>query len=143
MLVRTMKRIHTYNETLSNETHWKDRGHFNTIDHTIYISGADKPGSNGVAFVVDKRMSKYVECYEPISDRIIKITFSSKPVKLHIIQVYMPTSSSSDDEVDAVYAQIENIIGKIPQKDMLVVMGDFNAKVGRIEHDDHLRHIVG
>lgn len=56
-----------------SETHWKGNGHFNKADHTIYISGADETGRNGVAFLVNKKCTKYVEGYEAISDRLIRI----------------------------------------------------------------------
>ncbi|XP_023216842.1 uncharacterized protein LOC111619366 [Centruroides sculpturatus] len=103
------------------------------------IESTTKNRRNGVAFVIDKCPTKFVEDYEPINDRIIKITISSRPVKLHIIQVYMPTSAA----LDTVYTQIENIITEIPQKDLLIIMGDFNAKIGNTENDDNLRCIIG
>ena len=42
----------------------------------------------------------------------------------------MPTSSHKEEEVDTMYDQLEEIIGKIPGKKHLIVMGDWNAVVG-------------
>ena len=53
------------------------------------------------------------------------------PFNLTIIQVYAPTSGHDDNEVDNFYRQLQEIIDQTPKKDILVVQGDWNAKVGR------------
>ena len=47
---------------------WK--GHFSTDDHTIYYSGNEKGGSNGVAFITNSFISKHVLGNNPVSDMI-------------------------------------------------------------------------
>ncbi len=47
-----------------------------------------------------------------------------------MIQVYVPTSSHSDDEVDSFYNKIQTLVDDTPKKDILVIVGDWNAKVG-------------
>lgn len=84
---------------------------------------------HGVAFLVNKKCTKYVEGYEAISDTLIRISFNSKPVKLHIVQVYLPTTDHSDDEVEAEYEKLERAILNLLQKDLLIVTGDFYAKI--------------
>lgn len=80
-----------------------------------------------------------MESYESISDRIIKISFNSKPSKLHIFQVYLPTTDHSEEEVDAEYEQLERVISNVPQEDIVIVTGDF--KVGNTEHDHQIRNV--
>ena len=46
--------------------------------------------------------------------------------------MYFPTSSHPDDEVDLLYAEIQGIIDKVPKRDQLFIMGDFNARVGNL-----------
>ena len=48
-----------------------------------------------------------------------------------IIQVYAPTSGHDDSEVDHFYQPLQETIDKTPKKDVLVVQGDWNAKVGK------------
>lgn len=55
----------------------------------------------------------------------------------------MPTTDALDEEVDKLYDLVEDIITTIPRRDLLIVMGDFNAKVGNTANDNHLRNIVG
>lgn len=107
------------------------------------MSGQEKSSSNGVAIMVSKKVAKCVQSYLPISDRLIMITISAKPTKMHIIQVYMPTSDATDEEIEHMYNTIESISSKIPNKEPLILIGDFNAKVGKTEEDDHIRQVVG
>ena len=54
----------------------------------------------------------------------------TKQTKLVFFQCYFPTSSSSIDDVNILYDQIEAEIKRIPLRDHLFIMGDFNAKLG-------------
>ena len=47
------------------------------------------------------------------------------------MQVYMPTTNSDDEEVLELYAEMQKIIDECPKKDRIVVMGDFNAQIGK------------
>lgn len=73
--------------------------------------------------------------YEPINDRNIKIWVNSEPSKLHIVQVYMPTTGHPDGEVEAEYEQLEYVISSILPNDILIGIGDFNPKIGNVEND--------
>ena len=121
------------------ETHWKGEGHFQTEDHAIYISGAEQTGRNGVAIAIRKSLIKYVYEYHPVNDRLIVLTLETAPTRLHIVQVYMPTTEASDEEIDRTYSEIEKAISKIPGKEPIIIMGDFNAKIGKTtDHDSSI-----
>ncbi|XP_072025046.1 craniofacial development protein 2-like [Amphiura filiformis] len=57
-------------------------------------------------------------------------TTLSKPMNMSVIQAYAPTSASSDEEIQQFYDQLQQAIDSIHKRDILVVTGDFNAKVG-------------
>ena len=61
---------------------------------------------------------------------------SAKPQNITIIQVYAPTSDHEDQEVEEFYEKIESIIQKTPKKDLLIVQGDFNAKIGKDAYEN-------
>ena len=46
-----------------------------------------------------------------------------------VIQIYAPTTDSSDDVLDEFYNTLESILSEIPKKDVNIIMGDWNAKV--------------
>ena len=60
-----------------------------------------------------------------------RINLGAAPFNITIIQVYAPTSGHDDSEVDHFYQQLQETIDKTPKKDILVVQGDWNAKVGK------------
>ena len=98
--------------------------------HTILYSGHNENHINGVAIIISKEKSKTLFEWEPVSDRLITARFDSKYCKLTIIQCYAPTNDSDNDIKDDFYEQLQTAISKTPQHDMLVTIGDLNAKVG-------------
>ena len=67
----------------------------------------------------------------PVSSRLITIRLRAIPFNITIVQVYAPTSDYDDNEIDEFYDQLQNVIGQTPKKGILVVQGDWNAKVGK------------
>ena len=53
------------------------------------------------------------------------------PFNITIVQVFAPTSDYDDNEIEEFYNQLQNVIDQTPKKDILVVQGDWTAKVGR------------
>ena len=72
----------------------------------------------------------------PVSSRLISARLRAAPFNVTIIQVYAPKSGHDDKEADNFYWQLQEIIDQIPKKDILVVQGDWNAKVGRDAQTD-------
>lgn len=124
-----------------SETHRKGNGHFQTETHAVYFSGNDEHSRNGVAFVLSKSLSTCVMGYEPVSDRVLSIKLKAKPVNLNIIQVYAPTSAATDADLESFYTELETVMTKIPKRELLVIMGDLNAKIGA--HADKLSSCAG
>ena len=51
-------------------------------------------------------------------------------MKATFIQVYTPNADSSDDEINSFYNDLQITLNSIPQKDYVIILGDFNAKIG-------------
>ncbi|KAI8441389.1 hypothetical protein MSG28_015004 [Choristoneura fumiferana] len=126
-----------------SETHWKDSGHFDSGKHTFYFSGNDKSSFSGVAIAIPKSWKNSVLGYHPINDRIISIKLSASPTPLNVIQIYAPTSSAKDEEIEDFYCQLESSVANIPKRELVLIIGDFNAKVGNTTMDTGIRDIVG
>ena len=67
----------------------------------------------------------------PVSSRLINISLRAVPFNIIIIQVYAPMSDYDDNEIDEFYDQLQNVPDQTPKKDILVVQGDWNAKVSK------------
>ena len=61
------------------------------------------------------------------------VHFQSKPFNITVIQVYTPITNAEEDEVEWFYEDLQEILKLIPQKDVLLITGDWNAKVERQE----------
>ena len=59
--------------------------------------------------------------------------FPSKQFHITVIQVYVPTSKTEEAEVERFYEDLQDLLGPTPQKDVLFITGDRNAKVGSQE----------
>ena len=64
---------------------------------------------------------------------MIFVRFQGKPFNITVIQVYAPTSNAEEAEVEWFYEGLQDLLELIPQKDVLFIIGDWNAKVGSQE----------
>ncbi|CAF5074997.1 unnamed protein product, partial [Rotaria magnacalcarata] len=53
-----------------------------------------------------------------------------KPINVTVIQVYAPTTGADDEEIEDFYVSLQQLVDATPKKDTIVIMGDWNAKVG-------------
>ena len=98
--------------------------------YTIIYSGRHNTHHWGVALIMKKQSASTLVEWEPINEMLIKARFNSKYCKLTIIQCYAPTNDSEDEVKEDWYEQLQAEVAKVPQHDMLLVMGDMNAKIG-------------
>ena len=61
------------------------------------------------------------------------VCFQGKPFSITVIQVYAPTSNAEEAEVEQFYEDLQDFLELIPKKDVLFIVGDWNAKVGSQE----------
>ena len=65
----------------------------------------------------------------PVSSRLITIRLRASPFNITIIQANAPTTDNDDDDIEDFYDQLQEVIDQAPKKDILVVQGDWNAKI--------------
>ena len=104
-------------------------GEFNSDDHFIYYCGQESLKRNGVATVVNKRVRNAVLGCNLKNDRMISVRFQGKPLNITVIQVYAPTSNAEEAEVERFYKDLDDLLELTPKKDVLFIIGDWNAKV--------------
>ena len=64
---------------------------------------------------------------------MISVRFQGKPFNITVIQVYAPTSNAEEAEVERFYEDLQDLLELTPIKDVLFIIGDWNAKVGSQE----------
>ena len=64
---------------------------------------------------------------------MISVHLQGKPLNIRVIQVYAPTSKAEEAEVERFYEDLQDLLELTPKKDVLFIIGDWNAKVGSQE----------
>ena len=105
-------------------------GEFNSDDHYIYYCGQESLGRNGVAIMVNKRVRKAVLGCNLKNDRMISVRFQGKPTNITVIQACASASNTEEAEVERFYEDLQDLLELTPQKDVLFIIRDWNAKVG-------------
>ena len=113
-----------------SELKWTGMGEFNSDDHYVYYCGQESLRRNGVAIMVNKRVGNAVLGCNLKNDRIISVPFPGKPFNIIVIEVYAQSSNAEEAEVERFYEDLQDLLKLTPKKDVLFILGDWNAKVG-------------
>ena len=104
----------------------------------MFIFSGKESGGNrgGVGFIIEKETAKCVMGYDPINERVITVRIQGHPINISIIQVNAPTSDAADEHIEDFYETVQSAVNGIPKRDFLIIMGDWNAKIGRTEKSE-------
>ena len=83
--------------------------------------------------MVNKRVRNAVLGCNLKNNRLISVRFQGKPFNITVIQVYAPTRNAEEAEVERFYEDLQDLLELTPKKDVLFIIGDWNAKVGSQE----------
>ena len=112
-----------------SELKWTGMGEFNSDDHYIYYCGQESLTRNETAVMLNKRVQNAILGCSLKNDRMISVCFQGKPFNITVIQVYAPTSNAQEAEVEQFYEDLQDLLELKPKKDVLFIIGDWNAKV--------------
>ena len=103
-------------------------GEFNSDDPCSYYCGQESLRKNGVALITNKRVGNAVLECNLKNDRMISVCFQGKTFNIAAIQAYALTSNS--EEIEWFYEDLQDLLEITPKRDVLLIIGDWNAKVG-------------
>ena len=83
-----------------------------------------------MSVILNKRAEYCLAGFYAVSERVILVRLKGKPFDVCIIQVYAPTCDYSEEEVDEFYGDITKAKQQCKPHDIVLVLGDLNAKVG-------------
>ncbi|XP_043064519.1 uncharacterized protein LOC122320475 [Drosophila ficusphila] len=112
--------------TAIQEMRWKGQENCD-----IYYSCHTERHEFGCGFVVGAKLRHRVSHFLPINERIAIIRISAKFFNISLICVHAPTEEKDDATKDAFYAELDRSYGRCPSHDIKILLGDFNAKIGR------------
>ena len=102
--------------------------------YTFFLKGKD-PGEkhyHGVGFAVRTSLLPLLEGKFPngINERLMTVDLHLEGCILTLISAYAPTLCSSDEDKEDFYDSLNSIVKSVPQSNKLLLLGDFNARVG-------------
>ena len=116
-----------------SELKWTGMGEFNSDNHYIYNCEQESLRRNEVTIIVNKRVQNTVLGCNLKNARMISVCFQGKPFNITVIQAYASISNAEKTEVEHFYEDLKDLLELTPKKDVLFIIGDWNAKVGSQE----------
>ena len=83
--------------------------------------------------MVNKRVQNAVLGCNLKNDTVISVRFQGKPFNITVIQVNAPTTNAKESKVERFYEDLQDLLELIPKRNVLFIIGDWNAKVGSQE----------
>ena len=114
------------------ETRLADSGSLKEKDYTFYCQGksAEHRREHGVGFAVRNTLLKTVKPGDKGCERLLTLRLYTSDGPISLISAYAPTLASTPEAKDECYSNLNVVIKNIPNNEQLVLLGDFNARVG-------------
>ncbi|VDP43808.1 unnamed protein product [Schistosoma curassoni] len=117
-------------------THWTraEQQKLDTVEKLLYSGHVDEndPYTKGAVLILSTEARKALMECESHEPRVIKTSFKTKKqgITMNVIQCYAPINDSNGDSKDQFYERLQSVIANFPGKDLAILMGALNAKVG-------------
>ena len=114
------------------EVMWPQQGECTLNRGTILYSGrSDGTHRQGVAVYLSHRARRALLRFGAVNERFLKIKLDTSWCRTTVVVVYAPVDAAADEEKDEFYGDLRQVLRTVTRHDMLIFMGDLNAKVGR------------
>jgi hypothetical protein len=117
--------------TAVQEIRWSGNEIFDSGDFIVCYSGNKERRQFGTGFLINKKYKHLITSFNPEIDRICSLRIRGIFFNTIIICVHAPMEEKDEMQKDGFYEDLERIHKKAPKHDIKVMMGGFNAKVGK------------
>jgi exonuclease III len=83
--------------------------------------------------MIQNEIKKHILSFEPFNERLCKLRIKGKFNNLSIRSVRAPTEEKTDEEEEKFYEDLQIIHNTIPMHDIVIILGDLNAKIGKVD----------
>jgi exonuclease III len=122
------------------EVRWGKGGTVRAGDYTCFYGKGNKSHQLGTGFFVHQRTVSAIKRVEFVSDRMSYMALRGRWFNIIVLNVHAPTEEKSDDSKDSFYEELEQVIDHFPKYNMKILLGDFNAKLGK---EDTFKPTIG
>ena len=114
------------------ETQVANEGTLKERDYTFFWQGksSNEPREHRVGFAVKNSLLSMVEPGSSSSEQLLNLCLNTTKGPVTLVSVYAPMLSATPDAKDEFYENLASTIRNIPSTEQLVLLGDFNARVG-------------
>nr|KAG5687784.1 hypothetical protein BaRGS_025678 [Batillaria attramentaria] len=114
-----------------SECRWMGAGRMRLASgQTVLYSGDEELHEGGVAIMISQQAEKSLMEWTPISKRIITARFYTRYRRVTVLQAYAPHNEREEEEKDQFYLELQETLDECNKNDIIIIMGDLNAKVG-------------